>query len=392
MKLLEQIWVVIIMNLRSIPQRLGMSLATIFAVAAVVGVLLFFLAMGNGFKDTLEGAGSENIAVVSRVGSQSEINSVLSREQVNLISTAPGVAKDADNNPIYSGELYVIVDGYKKTSGTKVNIPMRGIATEGFALRDQVDIVEGRVFTPGRNEIIVGESVLREFSGFELGTKVKFGKTTWEVVGIFSTGGSAFDSELWADTRTVQDQFRRGNSFQTMRIQLETPGDVQPLVDYAENDPRLNVKIETEAEYFSTQSNALNNIVIFGWVISVVMGMGALAGALNTMYTSVAARAGEIATLRAIGFSNISAFTGTVVEAIILSLIGGATGILVVYLFVDGTSAATIGASFTQVVFSFTLSLELLQQGFWVALGIGLVGGFFPAFRAARMPVVTAFE
>jgi putative ABC transport system permease protein len=177
-----------------------------------------------------------------------------------------------------------------------------------------------------------------------------------------------------------------------MRVELETPGNVQPLIDYAENDPRLNVKIETEAEYFSTQSDALSNIVVFGWVISVVMGLGALAGALNTMYTSVAARAGEIATLRAIGFSNISAFTGTVVEAIILSLIGGATGIFVVYIFVDGASAATIGSSFTQVVFSFTLSLELLQQGLWVALGIGLIGGFFPAFRAARMPVVTAFE
>ncbi len=392
MKLLEQIWIVIIMNLRSIPQRFGMSVATIFAVAAVVGVLLFFLAMGNGFKDTLEGAGSENVAVVTRVGSQSELNSSLSREQVNLLSTAPGIAKDLEGNPIYSGELYVIVDGYKKTTNSKVNIPMRGLSTEGFALRENVDIIEGRVFTPGRNEIIVGESVLREFSGFELGTKVTFAKTTWEVVGIFSTGGSAFDSELWADTRTVQDQFRRGSSFQTMRIRLETPGDIQPLINYAEADPRLNVKIETEAEYFSTQSNALNNIVVFGWIISVVMGMGALAGALNTMYTSVAARAGEIATLRAIGFSNISAFFGTVAEAIILSLIGGATGIIIVYFFVDGASAATIGASFTQVVFSFTLSADLLQQGMLLAFGIGIVGGFFPAFRAARMPVVTAFE
>jgi putative ABC transport system permease protein len=269
---------------------------------------------------------------------------------------------------------------------------MRGLSTEGFNLRENVDIIEGRVFTSGRNEIIVGESVLREFSGFELGKTITFGKTTWEVVGIFSTGGSAFDSELWADTRTVQDQFRRGNSFQTMRIQLETPGDVQPLIDYAEADPRLNVKIETEADYFSTQSDALNGIIYFGWGVSIVMGAGALAGALNTMYTSVAARAGEIATLRAIGFSNISAFLGTVAEAIILSLIGGTAGILVVYLFVDGTSAATIGASFTQVVFSFTLSSDLLQQGMWVAFWIGIIGGFFPAFRAARMPVVTAFE
>jgi len=368
-----------------------MSLATIFAVAAVVGVLMFFLAMGNGFKETLDGAGSDEVAVVTRVGSQSEINSVLSRDQINLISVAPGIAATSNGEPQYSGELYVIVDGIKKSTGTKVNLPMRGIAVEGFDLRDQVEIIEGRPFETGLNEIIVGAGVLKQFSGFELGKEITFGKTTWKVVGIFSTGGSAFESELWADTRAVQSQFRRGNSFQPMRIKLETPGDVQPLIDHAENDPRLNVKIETEADYFKTQGDAISGYVYFGWGISIIMGLGALAGALNTMYTSVAARAAEIATLRAIGFSNGSAFLGTVVEAIVLSVIGGLVGITATYLIIDGNSASTIGASFTQVVFNFEVSPELLQQGMIVALVIGLIGGVFPAWRAAKMPVIKAF-
>jgi putative ABC transport system permease protein len=392
MKFLSQVWAVVIMNIRSIPSRLGMSLATIFAVAAVVGVLMFFLAMGNGFKETLDGAGSDEVAVVTRVGSQSEINSVLSRDQISLISAAPGIVTDNTGAPQYSGELYVIVDGIKKSSGTKVNLPMRGIAVEGFALRDQVEIIEGRPFETGLNEIIVGAGVLKQFSGFELGKEITFGKTTWKVVGIFSTGGSAFESELWADTRAVQSQFRRGNSFQTMRIKLETPGNVQPLIDHAENDPRLNVKIETEAEYFKTQGDAISAYVYFGWGISIVMGLGALAGALNTMYTSVAARAAEIATLRAIGFSNGSAFLGTVVEAIVLSIIGGVVGIAATYLIIDGNSASTIGASFTQVVFNFEVSPELLQQGMIVALVIGVIGGVFPAWRAAKMPVIKAFS
>tara|TARA_R110002073_G_scaffold105106_9_gene237762 strand:- start:1404 stop:2582 length:1179 start_codon:yes stop_codon:yes gene_type:complete len=392
MRLLSQTWVVIIMNIRSLPARFSMSLATIFAVAAVVGVLLFFLAMGNGFRATLEGAGSDAVAVVTREGSQSEINSVLGRDQVNLIANAPGIARDDAGNPLISAELYVIVDGIKESTKTKVNLPLRGLSQAGFDLRDNVKITDGRMFSPGRNEIIVGKGVLKEFGGFSLGKKITFGKTTWEVVGIFTTGGSAFESELWADARSVQDQFRRGNSFQTMRLRLETPGDVSALQAYAKTDPRLNVKIETEANYFSTQGDAIKGYVIFGWGVSIIMGLGALAGALNTMYTSVASRAREIATLRAIGFSNVSAFMGTLVEGILLSLLGGVLGIVATYLFIDGNSAATIGASFTQVVFTFTLSPDLMVQGGWIALAIGVLGGFFPAFRAARLPVVIAFE
>ncbi|PCI64615.1 MAG: peptide ABC transporter permease [Kordiimonadales bacterium] len=388
----SQIWAVVAMNIRSLPRRLWMSLAAVFAVTVVVAVLLSFLSMARGFSQTLEGAGSESTAIITRSGSRSELNSSMSNETVKILSTAPGIARDANDNPIYSAELYVIVDGIKRTSKTEANIPMRGISPVGFDLRENVEIIEGRLFTTGRNEIIVGAGVLREFEGFEIGKELRFGNTEWTVVGVFSTGGSAFESELWTDARTVQTQFRRGSSYQTMRVLLETPGDVSGMVELVENDPRLNLDVETEAAFFAEQGEALSYIVIVGWVISFLMALGALAGALNTMYTSVSSRAAEIATLRALGFSNTSAFVGTLVESVLLSLIGGAIGAFLSYIFMDGISTSTLGASFTQVVFTFSLTSDLFINGVWLALIIGVVGGFFPAWQAARLPVMVAFR
>jgi len=392
MKLLSQIWVVIVMNIRSLPQRLGMSLAAVLAVTVVVAVLLSFLSMATGFAKTLEGTGSNDIAIVTRGGSQSELNSVLSRHAVNAVSVAQGVAKTADGQPWYSAELYVVVNAIKKSSGTKVNIPLRGIDPIGFTLRDNVKITAGRMFQPGKNEIIVGQKVLSQFNGFELGKEVKFGKSRWKVVGIFSTGGTAFESELWADARTVQSQFRRGDSYQTMRIKLTTPGDLSGIEKAIKADPTLNLDVKTETQYFAEQGQALKNIVRVGWAISIVMSLGALAGALNTMFTSVASRAKEIATLRAIGFSNVSAFFGTLAESVVLSILGGLVGALLSYLFMDGMTTSTLGASFTQVVFTFELSPALFEKGIILALLIGVIGGFFPAWRAARLPVVVAFR
>jgi len=392
MKILYQIWAVIVMNVRSLPSRFWMSFAAVFAVAVVVGVLQAFLAMSDGFKATLSGTGSDSVAIVTREGSQSELNSVLSRDAVNSVSEAPGIAKDADGNPIYSAELYVVVDGLKRTTLTEVNIPFRGISTKGFELRDSVEITAGRMFNPGNNEIIVGEGVLNQFTGFELGKTVRFGKTEWEVVGVFSTGGSAFESELWADARTVQTQFRRGSTFQTMRIRLETPGDVSAIEALIEADPQLNLTVQTESNFFSEQGDALQGIVYFGWGVSIIMALGALAGALNTMYTSVASRAGEIATLRAIGFSNTSAFVGTLIESVMLAVIGGVLGTLAAFLYLDGKTASTLGGSFSQIVFAFEVTPSLIKDGIWMAIAIGLVGGVFPAWRAARLPVMVAFR
>ncbi len=388
----SQIWTVIVMNILSLPRRAWMSLAAVFAVAVVVAVLLAFLAMAKGFERTLAGTGSDKVAIVTRVGSQSELNSVLGRDTVNNLTTAPGIAPDADGNPIYSSELFVIVDGIKRNSQTQANIPMRGIFLEGFDLRENLTIVEGRAFESGRNEIVVGKGVQQQFEGFDVGAEIRFGKTAWQVVGVFSTGGSAFESELWADAPTVQSQFQRGSSFQTVRLLLANADDVTPIKEFIDNDPTLNLDVQTEADYFASQGEALNGIAIFGWAISIVMGLGALAGALNTMYTSVAARAQETATLRAIGFSNTSAFAGTLAESMVLSIVGGIVGAFAAWLFFDGFSASTLGATFTQVVFSFELTPELFANGIQLALAIGFIGGFFPAWRSARVPVVTAFQ
>lgn len=391
-KFFSQIWAVILINLRSLPQRLWMSLAAVLAVGVVVAVLLSFLAMGEGFRATVAGTGSDDVAIVTRSGSRSELNSSLSRDTVNIVATAGGIAVGANGNPIYSPELFVVVDGIKKTSQTEANIPMRGIDPAGFELRDNVTISEGRMFVPGMNEIIAGAGVLREYDGFELNTKVRFGKTEWTVVGVFSTGGSVFESEIWSDTRTVQTQFQRGSSYQTMRIRLAESGNIDGLKNLIENDPRLVLDVETEADYFAEQASALNGTVMLGWAIAIVMSLGALAGALNTMYASVSSRATEIATLRAIGFNNTSAFIGTLVESMVLSLIGGIIGTLMAFFFIDGLSASTMGATFTQVIFVFELTPELFKTGITLALIIGFVGGCLPAFQAARLPVMVAFR
>ncbi|TVZ41987.1 putative ABC transport system permease protein [Alteromonadaceae bacterium 2753L.S.0a.02] len=389
---LAQISAVVMMNIRSLPQRVWMSLATLIAIAIVVAVLLAFLAMANGFKQTVKGTGSQDIGVVLRQGSQAELNSVLLGDVVDIIETAPGIASD-DNGPIVSGELYVIVDGKRKSTGREVNLPLRGLDLKGIALRDNIEIIEGRAFTPGTNELMVGESVLMEFDGFELDKTIRLNNIEWKVVGVFSAGGSVFGSELWADAKTIQSQFNRGNSVQVMRVKLETPGDIQPLKDFFANDPRTNLDVFVENDYYAQQSQGMSDLIFYlGWPLAIAMAIGALAGALNTMYTSVSQRATEIATLRAIGFSGFSAFCGTLAEALVLSVIGGLIGGLAAFLLFDGITASTLGGSFTQIVFDFEISAAGFLHAIQLALVIGFIGGFFPALRAARLPVVVAFK
>ncbi len=389
--LFSQSIAVVMMNMRSLGRRLWMSLAMIFASAEVVAILLSFLAMAKGFEITLNSAGSEDTAIFLREGSAAELNSVISRDQNNLIASAPGIVSD-DIGPQVSGELYVIVDGIKKTSQTEANIPLRGISERGVLMRQNFSITQGRMFNTGTDEIVVGAGLIQEFDGFDLGQEVKFGKTTWKVVGVFSTGGNVFESELWADLNVIQNLYNRGSSVQTIRAKLASPDSLTQINEYIKNDPQLTLDVQTEKAYFAAQSKSLSYMAIFGKVISFIMALGALAGALNTMYTSVADRSKEIATLRTIGFSNTSAFIGTMVESLSLSALGGLLGALIAYLLFDGMNASTLGGSFTQVVFSFQLTSDLIQQGITMALIIGFVSGVFPAWRAARMPVLLAFR
>jgi putative ABC transport system permease protein len=390
--LMRQIIAVIGMNVRSLPSRAGVALVTVFAVAVVVGVLLGFLAMGSGFTRTVGGSGSEDVAIVMRDGSESELNSSLSRDQINILDGAPGVVRDA-SGPLASAELYVIVDGIKRQSNTRANLPFRGIGARGVALREGVVITRGRMFRAGTNEMIVGEGVLREFDGFELGAERRFNRASWKVVGVFSMQGSVFESELWADTGAVQSLFQRGNTFQTMRLKMNSPQDMQRLRTFVANDPRLKLEAKTEAEYFAAQAERTSDLIMYlGWPLGIAMAFGALAGALNTMYASVSMRTREIATLRALGFSGTAAFAGTLAESMLLSIIGGVCGALAAWLLFNGMSASTLGGSFTQVVFRLDVSLSLVWQGALLALVIGLIGGVFPAWRAARLPVAAAFR
>jgi putative ABC transport system permease protein len=387
--LLLQIIAVTLINIKSMPQRLWLSLSTVTAVGLVVMVLLSFLAMANGFKRTIEGSGADDVAVILRGGSRSELNSSVTRDQVRLIEDGPGVAKGADGKPLVSAELYLTVDGIKRTTQTKANLPLRGIGQEGAGLRRDIVLTQGRMFSPGSNEVVVGKALIAEFQGFEVGQTIAFGTSRWTVVGVFSTGGSVFESEIWADLPVVQSLFKRNNVFQTVRARLTSPAALDQLKSYVENEPRLKLDVVSEAAYFADQASQTSDLIQkLGWPLAIAMAFGALAGALNTMYSSVASRTTEIATLRAIGFGGFPAFVGTLVESLILAVIGGAIGAAATYLIFDGFTASTLGASFTQVVFSFQLSPRLIGQGVVLALIVGLIGGLFPAIRAARMPIV----
>jgi putative ABC transport system permease protein len=387
--LLLQIAAVTLMNLKSLRQRLWLSLSTIVAVALVVMVLLAFLAMANGFQHTIASSGAPDVAVILRGGSQAEVNSVVSRDQVRLVEEGPGIARTADGKPLASAELYLVVDGVKRTSGTKANLPLRGIGPEGASVRKGIHIAEGRMLARGTNEIVVGKAMVREFAGFDLGSTVPIGSARWTVVGIFEADGSVFESEIWADLPVVQSLFKRDNAFQTIRARLENEAALPTLKRFVENDPRLKLDVKSETEYFAEQAARTTDLIQkLGWPLAIAMAFGALAGALNTMYSSVAARATEIATLRAIGFGGFPAFVGTLIESLILASIGGLAGALATLLIFNGLSAATLGASFTQVVFSFQLTPALAAEGIILALLVGLIGGLFPAIRAARLPIV----
>ncbi len=389
--MISQILAVTAINLKSIPQRLWMSLSAILASAVVVGVLLAFLAMANGFRATVAGTGAEDIAIIMRPASQSELNSVLSREQVRLIAQAPGIAR-RDGEPLISPEVYVIIDGIKKSTGTAVNLPMRGLDPGALGVRDNIRLIAGRMFEPGRSEIVVGRGVIEEFAGFDLGQTLNYGNSRWTVVGIFDARGTVFESEVWADAKVVQNLFNRGSSYQIVRARLTSPAALEDLRAYLDGDPRLKLEAKSERSYLAEQAQGTSRIIeTLGWPIAITMAIGALAGALNTMYASVAARTREIGTLRAIGFSGFATFVGTLVESLLLTAAGGLIGAVAAVALFQNMTASTLGSSFTQVVFRFELTPELVLQGVLLAVVVGLLGGIFPAFRAARIPVVVAF-
>ncbi len=393
MRAINQILAVTWLNLRNLPQRVASSVVAVIGVAAVVLVFAAVLSMAKGFERTMVAAGSEDTAIIMRSGSTSELNSGLSNEQVLIVGEAPGVLRDGDR-AVMSAELYVIVDLKKRTSKTDANVPFRGVQAGAFDVRRDVRLVEGRMFEEGRNEIIVGRSAQQEFLGLDTGSAIRFGQSEWRVVGVFEAGGSVSESELWTDVRVLQGAYRRGNSFQSVRVKLQDAESLAQLQTALEADPRIDADVMTEREYYSAQAEPLSQFIrTIGYPLTVLMGIGAVFGALNSMYSSVSVRGKEIATLRALGFGPFPVLVSTIVESTLLALVGGLIGGAIAYLVFNGFQVSTLnGASFSQVVFDFAVTPDLLLDGLEAALIIGVVGGFFPAVRAARLPVAQALR
>lgn len=375
----------------SLPQRWGASSVIVVGIAGVVGVLVAMLAMGEGFEATLNRTGNESTAIVLRGGSQAETNSVITRDQVPLIGQLDGIARSRDGRPLVSPELSQVVSLVTRADGTDANAQLRGVGAMAWELRPQVRIVEGRRFEPGRRELVVGRGAREQYVGLEVGRTLELANQPWTVVGVFESGDS-HESELWADAEVLGPTYQR-TSFQSVTVKLNGKRGLARLKAAMAADPRLKLDVETTRHYYNKQSAGLTRLIqILGTVVGAIMAVGAVFGALNTMYAAVAARAREIATLRAIGFRGLPVVVAVMLETMLLALLGGLIGALLAWLVFNGYTASTLSGNFSQVVFQFQVGPELVWTGLKWALGIGLVGGLFPALRAARLPVTEALR
>jgi len=390
---MSQILSVAWFNLRSLPQRSGSSATAIFGIAGVVAVMVGVLSIAEGILRTMQNSAAPDNVVVLRSGSNSEMMSILLGDDTRIISEAPGVARNA-SGALASPELFVVINLTKRSTGTDANVPLRGVTRSALDVHDDFRIIQGRMFEWGRNEVVVGVGAQIEFNGLDIGSTIEVAQEEWPVVGLFDTGGGLAETEIWVDASVLQPAYRRGNSYQAVYAKLQSPQAFTEFKDALTSDPRLNVKPMREEDYYAEQSTMLYNLVTgLGTLIAVIMGLGAVFGALNTMYTAVSARAREIATLRALGFHSGPVVVSVLIESLLLALVGGLIGALLAWLAFDGFRAATLNfSSFSQVAFAFDVNAGLLIKGITFALIIGLIGGLFPAIRAARQPVSEALR
>ena len=390
---LSQVAAVTKFGLLGIPQRLGSVGAAVFGIGGVVAVLVGVLSIATGFQRTMAASSAADAAIVLRSGADSEMVSGLGRENTRLIADAPGVARTAAG-PQASAELFVIINLPKRSTGTDANVPLRGVERAAFQVRDQLKVVAGRPFEWGKNEVIVGVGAAREFAGLQVGGTIHVGRYEWPVVGVFSAGGGTAESEIWTDATVLQAAYNRGDSFQSVYARLNSPAAFTAFKDALTTDPRLDVKVLRQADFYAEQSTAVTTLITtLGYIITGLMAIGAVFGALNTMYSSVAARTREIATLRALGFGRGAVVVSVMLEALALALVGGAAGAGVAYFVFNGFETATMNwQSFSQVTFAFRVTPGLLVQGVVLATLIGLLGGLMPAVRAARRPIAAALR
>jgi putative ABC transport system permease protein len=379
-------------NLRSLWARWTSTVVAVLGIAGTVGVFVAMLSLARGFEATLVASGSERNAIVRRAGATSEMDSGVTLEQVRVIEDAPGIERAS--GPLVSPEVVVVAAFPLKGHGSDGNAQVRGVSPKALAVRPTVRIVAGRFFQPGLTELVVGRNVAGSYAGLELGNTVRFGGGTWTVVGVFDAGGTAFDSELWCDASVLKQVYQRPhNLFQSVTVRLTSPDALTGFKDALTVDPRLTVQVDREVEYYAKQSRQLTTLItVLGTIVAVVMGIGAVFGALNTMYSAVAERSREIATMRALGFGTGSVATSFVVEALCIALIGGLLGCLAV-LPLNGLTTGTMNwQTFSHLAFAFRVTPLLLVWGLMFALLMGLVGGVPPAIRAARARIAVALR
>ena len=399
----SQIAAVTGMNLRNIPQRWSSSLVAVLGIGGVTLVLIALLSIAAGFQAALEGSGSEDVAIIMRAGSTNELSGGFGVDTVTVVGDAPGIRKAAPGKlvdaslvgkPILSPELYVLVDGKMKGKDASTNLPLRGVSPMAPLVRKSFELVEGRMFKEGTNEVIVGNGVVQSYDGLDVGKVVRWGGANWTVVGRFTDKAGIAESEAWGDTRVVQQAWRRGNSYQSIRVKLENAAALKTLKDALTKDPRVRVDVKSERAFYVDQQKLMSTIINYvGWTLAIMMGIAALFAALNTLYNAVANRVREIATLRALGFGGFPVVVSVLVEAMILGAVGGLIGGVLALVFLNGMHSSTMNwASFSQMTFAFTVTPQLMVTGIIYGLILCFVAGILPGIRAARLPITAGLR
>src|SRR5216684_6612857 len=383
----------IIYNVRSVKARWTSTIVAVAGIAGTVGVFIAMLSLARGFRATLVSSGSADNALITRAGATSEMTSGVSLDSVKIIQDAPGIARGA-NGPLLTPEAVLMAPIPLRSTGTDANVELRGVSPNVFAIRRNIKIIEGRMFQPGLSELIVGKNAKVTYSGLTLGSTIGLGSRRWQVVGVFDAGGSAFDSEVWGDAHLLNGAYKRPDTLsQSVTVHLTSPAALQQLKDSLTSDPRLNVDVVREIDYYSKQSTRMTTLItILGGFVAGIMAIGAVFGALNTMYSAVAERGREIATMRALGFGAANVILSFLFEALLISFVGGVLGCLAV-LPLNGLTTSTINfQTFSNLAFAFKITFDLLLMGVFFALVMGVLGGMPPAIRAARRPVATALR
>ena len=392
MSFIRQVLLVTNMNLRSVLERSGSSLVIIVGIAGSVAVMVSLLAMAEGLSSTISSTGEMDRVIILRDGSSSELSSGVAMTELDTVSSSPGI-KSIDGEPMIAAELFAIIDLKKKGAESTSNLPIRGVQPASFRIRPEVNVIEGRNFTTGTAEIIVGKGANNQYEGLEIGDQIKVRDSFATVVGIFSSNGDVHESEIWADLATAQGLFRRGASASSMILKLDSPDSFNEVGLFVESYPNLELKVQSESDFYENQSSGADLIKVFGQVVGYIMAIGAVFAALNTMYSAVSTRLVEIGTLRALGFKGTTVLLALLIEALLLATIGGLLGGAIAYILFNGYTVSTLaGASFSQTAFAFAVTGEIIQQGLTLALLVGFIGGVFPAWNAARRDITEALR